>query len=100
IVQAFFLPPPAMSSVPYNTIYPDPGPIPISITESQLSRSIAKLSPYKAPRPDRICNIIFICCAALLESYLLHLLRATFTLKTFLKENKLILLSFKVEDPM
>lgn len=83
LAQAFFPPPAATSSVPHNATYPERVPMSTSITEDQLFHSITKLSPYKAPGPDGICNIVFIHYPDLLKQYLLHLFRATFTLKTY-----------------
>lgn len=83
LAQTFFPPPPATSSVPEDAIYPTPVATPAPITDSQLSRSIAKLSPYKAPGPDGICNIVFTRCATLLKPFLTHLFSAVFTLKTY-----------------
>jgi hypothetical protein len=83
LASTFFPPPPPTSSVPLDATYPDPVPTPAPISDTQLSRSIAKLSPYKAPGPDGICNIVFIRCVSLLKPYLLHLFRAVFTLDTY-----------------
>lgn len=83
LAHTFFPPPLAIFSVPEDVIYPTPVSNPIPITETQLSHSITKLSPYKAPGPDGICNIVFICCAALLKPFLLCLFRAVFTLNMY-----------------
>jgi ribonuclease HI len=83
LAQAFFPPPPATSSVPEDFEYPDAVPTPTPLTLDQLQRSILKLSPYKAPGPDGICNIVFSRCANLLQPYLLHLFRAVFSLDTY-----------------
>ncbi|KAG2073311.1 hypothetical protein BDR04DRAFT_938110, partial [Suillus decipiens] len=83
LASMFFPLPPTTLSVPLDATYPDPVPMPAPINNTQLLRSIAKLSPYNAPGPDRICNIIFIRCATLLKLYLLHSFRAIFTPKTY-----------------
>ncbi|KAG2064713.1 hypothetical protein BDR04DRAFT_957286, partial [Suillus decipiens] len=41
------------------------------------------LSPYKAPGPDGICNVVFIYCTDLLHPFLLHLFRAVFSHNTY-----------------
>ncbi|KAJ8585798.1 hypothetical protein M405DRAFT_706863, partial [Rhizopogon salebrosus TDB-379] len=83
LANAFFPPPPTFSSVPDGFEYPAPVPTPQPITEDQLKRSIMKLSPYKAPGPDGICNIVFKRCTNLLLPHLLQLFRAVFMLKTY-----------------
>jgi hypothetical protein len=66
LAKAFFLPPPEMLLVPNEFNYPEAVPTPAPLTSNQLQGSISKLSPYKAPGPDGICNIVFIQCADLL----------------------------------
>ncbi|KAJ8579809.1 hypothetical protein M405DRAFT_699477, partial [Rhizopogon salebrosus TDB-379] len=84
LANTFFPPPPSSSSVLDGFEYPAPVPTPQPIMEDQLKRSIMKLSPYKAPGLDGICNIVFKCCTnLLLPWHLLQLFRAVFTLKTY-----------------
>ncbi|KAH7917994.1 hypothetical protein BV22DRAFT_986900, partial [Leucogyrophana mollusca] len=42
-----------------------------------------KLSPYKAPGPDGICNLVFKKCADIIIPYLLPLFQAVFWLQTY-----------------
>jgi len=58
------------------------------ITDQQVHRAIAKLSPYKAPGLNGISNIIFMKCADLLVPYMAPIFRATFTLETYPDEWK------------
>ncbi|KAH7918764.1 hypothetical protein BV22DRAFT_1051529 [Leucogyrophana mollusca] len=59
LAQAFFPPPPAILSVPIDFEYPEPIANFEPITEDHIARSIAKLSPYKAPGLNRTCNMEF-----------------------------------------
>jgi hypothetical protein len=82
LAKSFFPPPPANNSIPADTIYPNPiGPMP-HITKDQIIRAISKLSGYKAPGPDGICNIVFKECSAILVPYLVHLFNAVFSHRT------------------
>jgi hypothetical protein len=53
------------------------------ITEQTIIQAIAKLSPYKAPGPDGICNVVFKQCSDLLLPHLLSIFKAVFNLETF-----------------
>ncbi|KAJ8584195.1 hypothetical protein M405DRAFT_697022, partial [Rhizopogon salebrosus TDB-379] len=53
------------------------------ITDKQIARAIAKLSPYKAPGPNGISNSVFTHCADLLIPYMGPIFRATFTLDIY-----------------
>ncbi|KAF5381383.1 hypothetical protein D9615_008435 [Tricholomella constricta] len=55
--RTLFPDPPEASSVPTNYAYPEPLPTSGQITEEQIRRSVAKLSPYKACGNDGIPNI-------------------------------------------
>ena len=71
--------------IPTNQTYPDPINKPQIITREALSNTIAKLSPYKAPGPDGICNVVFKECAEVLSPHLLHLFQTTISLNIFYK---------------
>jgi hypothetical protein len=83
IAKAFFPPPPLTDSVPADYEYPDPVVSQSLITSDQITRAIARLSGYKAPGPDGICNIVFKQCSDALVPYLVHLFNATFTYRTY-----------------
>ena len=80
--KSLFPSPPMHSSVPQGFIYPNPTDNWTPITKEILSKAIAKLSPYKAPGPDGIANIVFQRCPHL-QQYLLSLFNAVFTLRTY-----------------
>ncbi|KIN94669.1 hypothetical protein M404DRAFT_83027, partial [Pisolithus tinctorius Marx 270] len=80
--KALFPPPPAQSTVPQNYDYPDPVTRWTPITKDQLARTIKNLSPYKAPGPDGVANIVFQKSPSL-QDHLLHLFNAVFTLRTY-----------------
>ena len=58
LAKAFFPPKPAISTVPQDYSYSPPLPSPPQVTEEQIRAHITKLSPYKAPGPDQIPNIV------------------------------------------
>ncbi|KAG2065426.1 hypothetical protein BDR04DRAFT_950443, partial [Suillus decipiens] len=53
------------------------------ITNNQIFHAIGKLSPYKAPGPNGICNCVYKNCTDLLVSYMGPIFCATFTLKHY-----------------
>jgi hypothetical protein len=83
LAKSFFPQCPNASSVPADYKYPDPVTTMTPITTDEITRNIKKLSPYKAPGPDRICNIVFKQCASLLVPFLLPLFNATINLSTY-----------------
>lgn len=83
LATSFFPPPPANDLLPQDTIYPDPVARMPTITTDQIKRAIVKLSGYKAPGPDGVCNIVFKECSEILVPYLLHLFSAAFSHQTF-----------------
>ena len=83
LASLFFPPPPVVSTVLLTFQYPCSVPLPPTVTDVTLTAMIAKLSPYKAPGPDSICNIVFKRCSDILSPHLLRLFRAMLTLDTF-----------------
>jgi hypothetical protein len=83
IAKSFFPSPPLVNSVPQDQEYPDPVAEHVPFNSCQIKRAIAKLSGYKAPGPDGICNIVFKECAEVLVPYLTHLFNAVFTYHTY-----------------
>ena len=81
LARSLFPPPPQTSSVPLNHRYPTPAEKWTEITLDQLMQAINKLSPYKAPGPDGIANIVFQRCRQLTD-YLLPLFNAAVQLQT------------------
>jgi len=80
LYDVFFRPAPEDEHVEPNFNYNPPICEFAPITDSQISRAIAKLSPYKAPGPNGISNSIYTHCADLLVQYMGPIFRATFTL--------------------
>ena len=72
----------------YNNIaddyqYDDQLPELPDIIEEQIYCHLAGLSPYKAPRPDRVPNIVWKSCAKLTIPYLVHIFRASLLLGVY-----------------
>ena len=80
LAKSLFPPPPPSSSVPPDHPYPMPAEKWTEITLDQLTQAINKLSPYKAPGPDGITNIVFQCCRQLAD-YLLPIFNAAVKLQ-------------------
>ncbi|KAG2740532.1 hypothetical protein P692DRAFT_20752643, partial [Suillus brevipes Sb2] len=83
LYEVFFKPPPANEHVDPNYIYPPPVCEFTLITNEQIDRAIAKLSPHKAPGPNGISNCVFTHCAAQLVPFMGPIFRATFTLEIY-----------------
>jgi len=82
LAQALFPPPPTVSTVPTDYLYPEPAEEWTAITKEQLTQTINNLSPYKAPGPDGVANIVFQRCR-ILTDYLLPLFNAVINLRTY-----------------
>jgi len=80
--SALFPPPPTQSAVPPGFNYPEPTATWTAITDEQLQKAVAKLSPYKAPGPDGVANAVFQRCPRL-RPYLLNLFNVVFTHRTY-----------------
>jgi len=80
---AFFPPPPASSTVPQGYNYPPAVEQFAPFTEQEVARAISNTTPFKAPGPDGICNIVFKKCKEQLVPYLTHLFNATMELGTY-----------------
>ena len=65
------------------TEYEDQLPTPQRITEDQIRRHIAHLSPYKAPGADEIPNVVLKMCAELITPYLLQIFQAALELRVY-----------------
>lgn len=83
LAKVFFPPPPQMSLIPTNFIYPNPVAHFTPISEDDITYVIHNTSPYKALGPDGICNVVFKHCLPTLLPYLVHIFNAIFTLKTY-----------------
>jgi len=83
IAKAFFPPAPQPTQDDDINEYPDPIGPHTPFTKDQIKRAITKLSGYKAPGPDGICNIVFKECTNTLTPYLEHLFNGVFTHRTY-----------------
>ena len=82
--KQFFPPPPIPHEMDNaQQEYPDPLPDPAPPDKSQIERIIRKLSPYKAPGPDGIPNIVLQKCYDLIADHLLYLYQAVLALEKF-----------------
>ena len=82
LAQALFPPPSTVSTVPTDHLYPEPAEKWMDITQEQLMQMINNLSPYKAPGPNGMANIIFQHCKVLTD-YLLPLFNTVINLRTY-----------------
>jgi hypothetical protein len=62
-----------------NAEYPELACTFSNITNTQVTKAINRLAPYKAPGPNRVANVIFTKCADLLASHLGTIFHTTFT---------------------
>ena len=83
LADSFFPERLALSSVPPNFLYPQPLDNPLPIDKDRIRRHIAALSPFKAPSPDGIPNIVLQKCASLLTPFLLQIYQAILTLNFY-----------------
>jgi hypothetical protein len=58
LADSFFPPPPAVSSVPPNQVYPTPLKGPRFFSRSRIRQVIKSLSPFKGLAPDKIPNVV------------------------------------------
>ena len=95
LAHSFFPPPPAVLTVPLNQIYPTPLKGPHFFTRSKIRQVIQSLSPYKAPGPDKIPNVVLMKCVKALIDHLFYIFRAVFELLVYqprwLKSTTLVL---------
>ena len=82
LAKMLFPPPPETSSVPADPTYPEPAKNWTLITQEQLAKAISNLSPYKAPGPDGVANIVLKRCSTTHIDHLLPIFNAVFTLVT------------------
>ena len=82
-IKMFFPPPPPRVEDYEDYEYPEPLPDPPLLTVSQIRRHISKLSPYKAPGPDGIPNIVLQKCVNVIMSRLTRIYRAILDLNVY-----------------
>ena len=81
--------------VPPHQVYPTPLKGPQFFTRSRIRQVIQSLSPYKAPGPDKIPNVVLMKCVEALIDHLFYIFRAVFELSVYhprwLKSTTLVL---------
>jgi hypothetical protein len=83
LAESFFPPPPTVSHVPPNQIYPSPLHSPRFFSKRRIWQVIQLLSPYKAPGPDKIPNVVLMKCIDTLIDHLFFIFRAVLELKVY-----------------
>jgi ribonuclease HI len=83
LVKLMFPDRPTACSVPDDYSYPPQLQAPASITADQIRRHIGGLSPYKAPGPDGIPNVVLKMCADIITPYLVSIFRAVLKLQLY-----------------
>jgi hypothetical protein len=83
LADSFFPPPPASPQVPPDQTYPAPLRGPRFFSRSRIRQVIRTLSPYKAPGPDKIPNIVLMKCVDVLIDHLFYIFRAVFELNIY-----------------
>ena len=83
LAESFFPPPPETSHVPPHQVYPTPLKGPRFFSRSRIRQVIHTLSPYKAPGPDKIPNIVLMKCVDTLIDHLFFIFRAVFELTVY-----------------
>jgi hypothetical protein len=82
-VKTFFPPAPQLPGNQPQQQYPEPLPDPPTITQEQVRKHIARLSPYKVHGPDGIPNVVLQRCADLLLHRLTKIFRAMLELNIY-----------------
>jgi hypothetical protein len=83
LASSFFPPPPATTSVPENFTYPAPLKGIRFHSRDHIRQVIKVLSPYKAPGPNKIPNVVYIKCIDSIIDHLFYIFRAVFELGTY-----------------
>jgi hypothetical protein len=84
LADSFFPPhPPETSHVPPNQTYPTPLRSPHFFSKTRIRQVIRSLSPYKAPGPDKIPNIVLMQCIDTLNNHLFFIFRVVFELNVY-----------------
>jgi hypothetical protein len=76
LASSFFPPMPATSAVPPNVTYPCPLKGMKYFSRERIYQVFKSLSPYKAPGPDGIPNVVYIKCLDVLIDHLHFIYRA------------------------
>ena len=83
LAESFFPPPPAFSRVPHNTDYLPPLKGVRFFSRARIRQVINLLSPYKAPGPNQIPNMVLIKCCNTIIDHLFFIFRAVIELNVY-----------------
>ena len=83
LAEFFFPPPPAFSHVPPDANYPPPLKGIHFFSRARIRQVIGSLSPYKAPGPDQIPNVVLIKCCDTIIDHLFFIFRAVIELNVY-----------------
>ena len=83
LASSFFPPAPATSAVPPNVTYPRPLKGTKYFSRERIRQVFKSLSPYKAPGPDGIPNVVYIKCLDVLIDHLYFIYRAAMELHIY-----------------
>ena len=82
LAQSFFLPPPAVSSVPPDAVYLEPLKDIKFFLQTQIQQVYHTLSPYTAPGSNQIPNIVLMICVDALIDHIFYIYRASSNLRS------------------
>ena len=83
LAESFPPPPPTFSHVPPNVIYPPPLKGIRFFSRAHICQVISLLSPYKAPGPDQIPNVVLMKCCDNIIDHLFYIFRAIIELNVY-----------------
>ena len=83
LAELFFPPPPTFSHVPSNTDYLPPLKGVHYFSRARIHQVISSLSPYKAPGPNQIPNMVLIKCCNSIIDHLFYNFRAVIELNVY-----------------
>jgi hypothetical protein len=83
LADSFFPPLPTTSRVPLDATCPTPLKGIRRFSRARIRQVVWSLSPYKAPGPDKIPNVVLIKCCDALINHLYFIFKAVFELNTY-----------------
>ena len=83
LADSFFPPPPTFSRIPPNADYPPPLKGVWFFSRACIQQVIGSLSPYKAPGPDQIPNVVLMKCCDTIIDHLFYVFRAVIELNVY-----------------
>jgi hypothetical protein len=89
LYETFFKPAPDILPRHDETENPLPPAKHENITDKQITRVVKRLSSFKAPGPNGVCNAIFVNCADTLVPHMGPIFRATFNFKFYPEQWKI-----------